>query len=255
MRSVTMTTQNPVAWASWRWVNPLWWAERQLEATRFAVHATASMFDASLSSVYGPLWRARPGASTYSASYSAPGQQAAATVTAMVTVAPWERQLEAAEPHRELEPAVRETSLKPVTHQAGLDLITPQADRGLVTGGADLEAMFLGTEPGILDTEPATAGPGPDVATAEPPAAAQPAPGPQAAATESVHEADGAQSTPPVPGWDELTLGSIRARLRRFSVDDLTALHSYEEAHGARADVLSMLENRLAKVRSAEQAS
>ena len=184
MRSVTMTTQNPVAWASWRWVNPLWWAERQLEATRFAVHATASMFDASLSSVYGPLWRARPGASTYSASYSGPGQQAAATVTAMVTVAPWERQLEAAEPHRELEPAVRETSLKPVTPQAGLDLITPQADRGLVTGGADLEAMILDTEPAILDTEPAnldtepaTAGPGPDVATAEPPAAARPAPG------------------------------------------------------------------------------
>ena len=31
--------------ASWRWANPLWWAERQLEATRFAVHATAAMFD------------------------------------------------------------------------------------------------------------------------------------------------------------------------------------------------------------------
>ncbi len=256
MRSVTMTTQNPVAWASWRWVNPLWWAERQLEATRFAVHTTAAMFDASLSSVYGPLWRVRPKASTYSASYSAPGQQAAASVTAMVAVAPWERQLEAAKPHRELEPAVPETnSLKAVTPQAGLDLITPQADRGLLTDGADLEAVILDTEPAILDTEPATAGPGPDVATAEPPAAAEPAPGPQAAATESVHEADGAQRTPPVPGWDELTLGSIRARLRRLSVNDLTELHSYEEAHGARADVLSMLENRLAKVRSAEQAS
>ncbi len=214
------------------------------------------MFDASLSSVYGPLWRVRPKASTYSASYSAPGQQAAASVTAMVAVAPWERQLEAAKPHRELEPAVPETnSLKAVTPQAGLDLITPQADRGLVTDGADLEAVILDTEPAILDTEPATAGPGPDVATAEPPAAAEPAPGPQAAATESVHEADGAQRTPPVPGWDELTLGSIRARLRRLSVNDLTELHSYEEAHGARADVLSMLENRLAKVRSAEQAS
>jgi hypothetical protein len=255
MRSVTMTTQKPVTWASWRWVNPLWWAERQLEATRFAVHATAAVFDASLSSVYGPLWRVRPGASTYSAADSAPGQQAAATVTAMMAVAPWERQLEAAKPHRELEPAVPESNgLKAVTPQAGLDLITPQADRGLVTGGVDLEAVILDTEPAILDTEPATAGPGPDVATAEPPAAAEPAPGPQAVATE-VHEADGAQSTPPVPGWDELTLGSIRARLRRLSVDDLTALHSYEEAHGARADVLSMLENRLAKVRSAEQAS
>ena len=58
----------------------------------------------------------------------------------------------------------------------------------------------------------------------------------------------------PVPGWDELTLGSIRARLRRLSEDDLVALHDWEEAHDARPDVLSMLVNRLAKVRSAEGA-
>ena len=57
----------------------------------------------------------------------------------------------------------------------------------------------------------------------------------------------------PVPGWDELTLGSIRARLRRLSEDDLVALHDWEEAHAARPDVLSMLVNRLAKVRSAEE--
>jgi hypothetical protein len=58
-----------------------------------------------------------------------------------------------------------------------------------------------------------------------------------------------------VPGWDELTLGSIRARLRRLSEDDLVALHDYEERHAARADVLSMLQNRLTKVRSADQGS
>ena len=57
----------------------------------------------------------------------------------------------------------------------------------------------------------------------------------------------------PVPGWDELTLGSIRARLRRRSEDDLVALHDWEEAHDARPDVLSMLVNRLAKVRSARR--
>lgn len=55
---------------------------------------------------------------------------------------------------------------------------------------------------------------------------------------------------PPVPGWDELTLGSIRARLRRLSEQDLVALHRYEESHAARPDVLSMLQNRLTKVRS-----
>ena len=215
-----MTTQKTVTWASWRWANPLWWAERQLEATRFAVHVTAAMFDASLSSASSPLPQVHLEASTY----SAPAQQAAAALTAVVTVAPLERQLEAAEPRRALRPAVPETDLERLTTQADLDLVKAGADLYRVTAGADLEAV-------ILDAEPATAGPG-----------------------EAVHEAD-TEPSAPVPGWDELTLGSIRARLRRLSPDDLTALQSYEKAHGARPDVLSMLENRLVKVRSAQPAS
>ena len=109
----------------------------------------------------------------------------------------------------------------------------------------------------ILDAEPATAGPGPDAATAEPPTVPEAGPGtqaPQVPAAEAVHEADTVPSAP-VPGWDELTLGSIRARLRRLSPDDLTALQSYEKAHGARPDVLSMLENRLVKIRSTQPES
>ena len=153
-------------------------------------------------------------------------------------MAPLERQLKAAEPRRELQPAVPKADLQPaipetdlerLTTQADLDLVGADlgrvtADLGRVTAGADLEAV-------VLDAQPATAGPG-----------------------ETVHEADTVPSAP-VPGWDELTLGSIRARLRRLSPDDLTALQSYEKAHGARPDVLSMLENRLVKVRSAEQES
>jgi hypothetical protein len=226
-----MTTQKTVTWASWRWANPLWWAERQLEATRFAVHVTAAMFDASVSSVNSPLPRVRLEASTY----SAPAPQAA--VTAVVTVAQLERQLEAAQPHRELQPAVPETEQ--------LERLTTQADLDLIRAGTDLEAV-------ILDAEPATAGPGPDAAAAEPPTVPEAGPGtqaPQVPAAEAVHEADTVPSAP-VPGWDELTLGSIRARLRRLSADDLTALLSYEKAHGARPDVLSMLENRLVKIRS-----
>ncbi len=108
-----MMTQKTVTWASWRWANPLWWAERQLEATRFAVHVTAAMFDASLSSVNSPLPRVRLEASTY----SAPAPQAA--VTAVVTVAQLERQLEAAQPHRELQPAVPETEQPGAAHDPG----------------------------------------------------------------------------------------------------------------------------------------
>ena len=166
-----MTTQKTVTSASFRWANPLWWAERQLEATRFAVRMTAAMFDASLSSAYSPLPRVRLEASTY----SAPAPQAAAAVTAVMTVAPLVRQLEAAEPHRQLQPAVPQAALQPAISETDLERLTTQSDLDLVRAGADLEAV-------ILDAEPATAGPGPDVATAEPPAVAEPAPAPQAAA-------------------------------------------------------------------------
>ena len=53
----------------------------------------------------------------------------------------------------------------------------------------------------------------------------------------------------PVARWDELSLGSIRARLSRLSEADLAQLLRYEERHDARPDVVSMLANRLAKIR------
>ena len=56
----------------------------------------------------------------------------------------------------------------------------------------------------------------------------------------------------PVARWDELSLGSIRARLSRLSEADLVTLHGYEERHGGRPDVLSMLANRLIKMREAD---
>jgi hypothetical protein len=58
---------------------------------------------------------------------------------------------------------------------------------------------------------------------------------------------------PPVPRWDELTLGSIRGQLRRWDVDTLTALHAYEVKHGNRPAVVSMLTNRIAKTRSSKE--
>jgi hypothetical protein len=55
----------------------------------------------------------------------------------------------------------------------------------------------------------------------------------------------------PVAGWDELSLGSIRARLSRLSEADLAQLLHHEERHGGRPAVVSMLANRLAKIRLA----
>ena len=52
----------------------------------------------------------------------------------------------------------------------------------------------------------------------------------------------------PVPNYDELTLPSLRARLRTLDADQLGALVRYERSHAGRADVVAMFERRLAKL-------
>ena len=66
------------------------------------------------------------------------------------------------------------------------------------------------------------------------PAAATAAPEPAAAA--------------PLPNYDELSVASLRARLRNLDVAQVRQLAVYERAHAARADVLSMFERRIAKL-------
>ncbi len=53
---------------------------------------------------------------------------------------------------------------------------------------------------------------------------------------------------PPLEGFDEMTIGSLRGRLGSLTADELDALRQYERDHSARPQVLTMLENRLAKV-------
>jgi hypothetical protein len=52
----------------------------------------------------------------------------------------------------------------------------------------------------------------------------------------------------PLPDYDHLTLASLRARLVRLDVTALTQLRDYERAHANRLPVVTMLENRIAKV-------
>jgi hypothetical protein len=52
----------------------------------------------------------------------------------------------------------------------------------------------------------------------------------------------------PLPNYDELTIASLRARLRNLSAGQLGELIEYEKAHAARADVISMFERRIAKL-------
>ncbi len=77
--------------------------------------------------------------------------------------------------------------------------------------------------------------------TADPAAAAapQPAAGPEPAA---------AADTAPLPNYDELSVPSLRARLRNLDVTQVRQLAEYERAHAARAEVLTMFERRIAKL-------
>jgi hypothetical protein len=52
----------------------------------------------------------------------------------------------------------------------------------------------------------------------------------------------------PLANYDELSIASLRARLRNLSADQLTVLISYEKSHADRADVISMFERRITKL-------
>jgi hypothetical protein len=84
-----------------------------------------------------------------------------------------------------------------------------------------------------------------------PAAAAKPA-----AAPAPVPAAEPAPPTLPMPAaaelplanYDELSVASLRARLRNLSADQLGQLIEYEKGHAGRADVITMFERRIVKI-------
>jgi hypothetical protein len=83
-------------------------------------------------------------------------------------------------------------------------------------------------------------------ATSEPEtsAAAEASAGPETSASPD------ASSALPLANYDELSVASLRARLRNLSNDDLTLLMTYEKAHQNRPEVIKMFQNRLIKMTS-----
>ena len=72
---------------------------------------------------------------------------------------------------------------------------------------------------------------------------------PQASAADEAAAADVAeQGGLPLSNYDELTIASLRARLRVLSVSQITTLLEYERAAQARPAVITMFERRLAKL-------
>ena len=52
----------------------------------------------------------------------------------------------------------------------------------------------------------------------------------------------------PLPDYDHMTLGSLRGRLRSLTVEQLIAVRDYEKLHADRLPVITLLENRIAKL-------
>jgi hypothetical protein len=97
----------------------------------------------------------------------------------------------------------------------------------------------LGHEADTPAPEPAAAAPEPVAAAPEPVVATEPEP---------VVAAEPVAAAAPLPNYDELSVASLRARLRNLDVAQVRELAEYERAHAARADVLTMFERRIAKL-------
>ena len=84
-------------------------------------------------------------------------------------------------------------------------------------------------------------------ATAAETVAAEVSTGPETVAAEipAVAEPSGEL---PLANYDELSVASLRARLRNLSNDDLSLLMTYERAHQDRPEVIKMFQNRLIKM-------
>jgi hypothetical protein len=92
------------------------------------------------------------------------------------------------------------------------------------------------------------ASPAASAAPAAAAAAPEPAPCAGAGRGRACGAAEPVAAAAPLPNYDELSVASLRARLRNLDVAQVRQLAEYERAHAARADVLSMFERRIAKL-------
>jgi hypothetical protein len=66
----------------------------------------------------------------------------------------------------------------------------------------------------------------------------------------AVAKVPAAGSELPLANYDQLTVASLRARLRGLSIEQVRTLITYEQRHENRADIIAMFERRVAKLES-----
>jgi hypothetical protein len=98
---------------------------------------------------------------------------------------------------------------------------------------------------------PAHAASEPPPAVSEPPAAAGAGEATGTAAASGTTAEAGA-SDAPLPNYGELSVASLRARLRNLDIGQVRELTEYEKAHAGRVDVIAMFERRIAKLEVGE---
>jgi len=139
-----------------------------------------------------------------------------------------------------------------IRHKAGTENSAPETETATAP-----EATPAAEDSAAPETVVAATTTGPEVTTApETTAVPEATPAPEnAAAPETVAaqttaepETTEAAAALPLANYDELTIASLRARLRTLTPEQLTVLIEYEKAHANRADVITMFERRITKL-------
>jgi hypothetical protein len=86
------------------------------------------------------------------------------------------------------------------------------------------------------------------------PAVAAPTVAPAGAPASEAAAPEGGAAGLPVPNYDELSIASLRARLRALDAAQVRDLLDYERTHASRANVITMFERRIAKLEGTEDA-
>ncbi|MDT0304826.1 hypothetical protein [Streptomonospora wellingtoniae] len=151
-------------------------------------------------------------------------------------------------------PSPASASAEPKAEAGAAESTAAPAGATKTAAPADEKAAGAGAESGADEAADLVA-PGEEVGVAEELAAAEAT---TQESDDSVLEDVRRQAAPaadelPVPGYDGLTLPSIRARLRKLTIEQVRELRAYEVANGERAEFIKMYDNRIAKLQSEGQ--
>jgi hypothetical protein len=127
-----------------------------------------------------------------------------------------------------------------IRHKAGAENSAPETVSAAPEAAAAAETPAA-PEPVVAETVTA------ETVTAETTAVPDVSAGPETTAEPEAPVAPAAAALP-LANYDELTIASLRARLRNLSAEQLTELIGYEKEHANREDVISMFERRITKL-------